>query len=110
MLHSSASSLRRVGGSLGVVRSPSVRARVRLRVPHTHTHTHARARVHAHAERTDVAAAEGERTEMRHVYMVHAHAQASPAVGPVACAAAGNCGGGDRGFTPVEGGEALINT
>ncbi|KOX67960.1 hypothetical protein WN51_07940 [Melipona quadrifasciata] len=30
----------------------------------------------------------------------HAHAQASPAVGPVACAAAGNCGGGDRGFTP----------
>lgn len=44
MLHSSASSLRRVGGSLGVVRSPSVRARVRLRVPHTHTHTCARAR------------------------------------------------------------------
>lgn len=70
------------------------------------THVHC---VHAHAEHTDIAA-EGERTEMRHVYMVHAHAQASPAVGPVACAAAGNCGGGDRGFTPVEGGEALINT
>ena len=33
----------------------------------------------------------------------HAHAQASPAVGPVACAAAGNCGGGDRGFTPRRG-------
>lgn len=40
----------------------------------------------------------------------HAHAQASPAVGPVAVAVAGSCGGGDRGFTPVEGGEALINT
>lgn len=30
----------------------------------------------------------------------HAHAQASPVVGPVAVAAAGSCGGGDRGFPP----------
>jgi hypothetical protein len=30
----------------------------------------------------------------------HAHAQASPVVGPVAVAAAGSCGGGDRGSLP----------
>lgn len=34
-----------------------------------------------------------------HLYR-HAHAQASPVVGPVAVAAAGSCGGGDRGFPP----------
>lgn len=30
----------------------------------------------------------------------HAHAQASPVVGPVAVVAAGSCGGGDRGSPP----------
>lgn len=34
-----------------------------------------------------------------HLYR-HTHAQASPVVGPVAVAAAGSCGGGDRGFPP----------
>ncbi|KAF7411671.1 hypothetical protein HZH66_000567 [Vespula vulgaris] len=42
-------------------------------------------------------------SEMRRIYMAtHTRKQAaSPAVGPVAVAAAGSCGDGDRGFTPI---------